>query len=55
MRLISNQDKSLVTIEVKDNEVVQSRTKNNNSCTKEQLAFINMWQEKVLKGREVHV
>lgn len=54
MRLVKKLDKSLVTIEVKDNKVVQSKTKNNNNCTKEQLAFINEWQAKVLKGSETY-
>ncbi len=51
MRLLSNQNKSLVTIEVRNNKVVQSRRKNNELCTKSQLSFINEWQENILKGK----
>lgn len=54
MRLLSKQNKSLVTIEVKDNTVVQSKIKNNNNCTKEQLLFINEWQNTILKGRDLY-
>jgi hypothetical protein len=54
MRLLSKRNKSLVTIEVKDNIVVQSRIKNNDNCTKEQLSFINKWQDTVLKGRDIY-
>ena len=50
MRDIRKPKKSLVTIEVKNNKVVQSRTKNNKSPDKKQLAFINKWEQKVLKG-----
>lgn len=50
MRDIRKPKKSLVTIEVKNNKVVQSRTKNNKSPNKKQLAFINKWEQKVLKG-----
>ena len=50
MRDINQPKKSLVTIEVKNNKVVQSRTKNNKSPNKKQLAFINKWEQKVLKG-----
>lgn len=49
MRLISNQEKSLVTIEVKDNMVVQSKIKNNQTPTKEQLKFIESWENNILK------
>lgn len=50
MRDIENPKKSLVTIEVKDNKVVQSRIKNNQEPNKKQLEFINKWEQKVLKG-----
>ena len=50
MRDIRKPKKSLVTIEVKNNKVVQSRTKNNKSPDKKQLAFINKWEQKILKG-----
>ena len=48
MRLVSNMNKSLVTIEVKDNKVVQSRIKNNHNPNKEQLSFIKKWEKKFL-------
>ena len=50
MRDIKQPKKSLVTIEVKNNKVVQSRIKNNKSPDKKQLAFINKWEQKILKG-----
>lgn len=49
MRLITNMSKSLVTIEVRDNIVVQSRIKNNQLPTREQQTFINNWANKFLK------
>lgn len=48
MRLLNNQDKSLVTVEVRDNKVVQQRTKNNEVTTKEQQQFLKLWEEKIL-------
>lgn len=50
MREVKQPKKSLVTIEVKNNRVVQSRIKNNAVPNKNQLAFINKWEQKVLKG-----
>lgn len=50
MRDIGKQDKSLVTVEVRNNRVVQSRTKNNKSTTENQDMFLNEWENKVLKG-----
>lgn len=50
MRLLSNKNKSLVTVEVKDNKVVQQRTKNNQDTTKEQKRFLANWENKILKG-----
>ena len=41
--------KSLVTIEVKNNKVIQSRTKNNNTTNKEQQKFIKQWENIVLQ------
>ena len=49
MRLLKNKNKSLVTVEVKDNEIVQSRTKFNNKPEEIQLLFLKEWQNKVLK------
>ena len=48
MRLLSNINKSLVTIEVRDNVVVQCRIKNNKLPSKEQKLFIDKWQNTVL-------
>lgn len=50
MRLISDKDKSLVTVEVRENKVVQQRTKNNENTTREQRRFLSEWEEKILKG-----
>lgn len=50
MRNIDNPKKSLVTVEVQDNNIVQSRIKNNDDPNKTQLAFLNKWEQKVLKG-----
>ena len=56
MRLSNARDKSLVTVEVKDNEVVQQRTKNNNDTTKEQKKFLKKWEKNILrKGEEKYV
>lgn len=48
MRLLENQDKSLVTVEVRNNKVVQQRIKNNEITTKEQQNFLKTWERKVL-------
>lgn len=49
-------DKSLVTVEVRNNEVVQQRTKNNNDTTKEQKKFLKKWEKNILrKGEEKYV
>lgn len=48
MRNSENIRKSLVTIEVRNKEVVQQRTKNNMDTTKEQKEFIKKWQAKIL-------
>lgn len=50
LRNIKNIKKSLVTVEVKNNRVVQSRIKNNDDPNKSQLAFLDKWEQKVLKG-----
>lgn len=50
MRNIKKQNKSLVTIEVRKNRVVQSRTKCNHSINEEQDAFLQKWENKVLKN-----
>ena len=48
LREISNKDKSLVTVEVRDSNILQARAKYNSDPTKEQLKFLNMWQRKIL-------
>ena len=48
MRLVSDQNKSLVTIEVKNKKVVQKRTKHNGNTTLEQDKFITNWERKIL-------
>lgn len=50
MRLISSQDKSLVTVEVRNNKIVQKRTKNNNSTTDDQNKFLSLWERKILNA-----
>lgn len=50
MRDIKSQDKSLVTVEVKNNAIVQSRTKNNNDPNEKQLKFLYSWENAILKG-----
>lgn len=49
MRDIKNKDKSLVTVEVKHNNVVQSRIKYNESPNKKQVEFLDKWEEEVLR------
>lgn len=48
MREVSNQDKSLVTIEVRNNKIIQARIYDNDPPNKEQWKFLNRWQTKVL-------
>lgn len=48
MRLVSDQNKSLVTIEVKNKKVVQKRTKHNGNTTLEQYKFITNWEREIL-------
>ena len=43
MREIEHKEKSLVTIEVKNNRVVQCRIKDNYLPNNEQMNFINKW------------
>lgn len=50
MRNIDKPNRSLVTVEVKDNKVVQSRIKYNNLPNKKQEAFLSKWEQKVLKN-----
>ncbi len=48
MRLLSEPKKSLVTVEVRNNKVVQQRTKFNEATTKEQQKFLELWERKIL-------
>lgn len=50
MRKTSDPAASLVTVEVKNKEVVQQRTKNNESTNKSQMRFLKVWENKILKG-----
>lgn len=53
MRLIDNIKKSLVTIEVRDNKIVQKRIKGNDPPTEEQNLFLEKWQQNVLQSCKV--
>lgn len=50
MRDIKKPKKSLVTVEVKNNRVVQSRIKNNDDPDEKQIQFLQKWEQNVLKG-----
>jgi DNA-directed RNA polymerase subunit RPC12/RpoP len=50
MRDIKKPKKSLVTVEVKNNRVVQSRIKNNYDPNEKQIQFLQKWEQNVLKG-----
>ena len=48
MRNVDNPKKSLVTVEVRENKVVQKRTKNNEKTTAEQDKFLKKWEQTIL-------
>lgn len=50
MRNSNSPDKSLVTVEVINNKIVQKRTKNNNQTTDDQNKFLNLWERKILNA-----
>lgn len=50
MREINTLNKSLVTIEVKENKIVQSRTKDNGLPNNSQKRFLNKWENEVLNA-----
>lgn len=50
MRDVNKPQKSLVTVEVKNNRVVQSRIKNNNEPNENQIQFLQNWEQNVLKS-----
>lgn len=52
MRLSCEKDKSLVTVEVRNNKVVQKRIKNNAQTTKEQDKFLQKWEDTILNKNE---
>jgi hypothetical protein len=49
MRKVDEPSISLVTVEVKNNRVVQKRTKNNSKTNKKQDKFLETWEKKVLE------
>lgn len=53
MRKIDKPNISLVTVEVRNNKVVQKRTKNNEKTNKKQDRFLEIWQKKVLEKMAV--
>lgn len=50
MRNKETPDKSLVTVAVRNNKVVQSRTKGNNETNKIQSTFLKKWETKILNA-----
>lgn len=48
MRKVDKTDISLVTVEVRDNMIVQKRIKNNQPTTEEQNKFLKEWEDKIL-------
>lgn len=50
MRDVNKPKKSLVTVEVKNNKVVQSRIKNNGEPNEKQMQFLHKWEQNVLKN-----
>lgn len=50
MREINTPTKSLVTIEVKENRIVQSRTKDNGFPNNSQKRFLNKWENDILSA-----
>ncbi len=51
MREVTNTQKSLVTVEVMDNKIVQKRIKRNDPTNKEQNEFLELWENAVLKQK----
>lgn len=48
MRDVHNKKKSLVTIEVRNNNIIQSRKKFNNAPDKEHVKFLQCWEKNIL-------
>ena len=53
LREIEHQNQSLVTIEVRDHDILQARTKYNGTPTKEQLDFLELWKNKILNNASI--
>jgi len=53
MRNVKMPKKSLVTVEVRNNKVVQARIKNNEKITKKQKEFLDIWQKEVLQKQPI--
>lgn len=51
MRLLETPSKSLVTVEVRDNKVIQQRIKDNEVTTNNQQQFLKVWEKK-LNGKD---
>ena len=51
MRLIKDINHSLVTVEVRENKVVQKRTKNNAATTNSQNIFLKKWENQILNKK----
>lgn len=49
MRLLTNKEKSLVTVEVRENKIVQKRIKDNALPNDEENMFLEKWQTRVLQ------
>ena len=49
MRSLKNINKSLVTVEVRNNKVVQSRIKGNLNPNENELKFLQEWENKILQ------
>ena len=50
MRLVNSPNCSLVTVEVKNNKIVQKRTKFNQNTTESQDKFLSVWESEVLNA-----
>jgi len=50
MRTTLDENTSLVTIEVRDNKVVQARIKHNGVPQGKEMKFIHLWEKSILKG-----
>lgn len=50
MRYAESKDKSLVTVEVRDNKVYQKRTRKNQNTTVDQDKFLTKWEQRILVG-----